>query len=311
LQLTRDPLGGTQKIKHNAAGQTVEVARVDAQGRLEETVTLVWDGPHKVAESVADARGQIQHQSRYQLDHHGQLIEQTSEITTSTGVVRLHQTIRRDPHGRILNKSFGDATRIAYRYAANAEFGSRFVQLEQIHWPIWMDWVMVRLPEALQPKTVLARTGGDEFESRVAAASARTAAAETSPVRPEAEAGLAPSEAPEVFDPRGLPRTVETVKGRFNLNWNSTGQLTTVSANSDSATVARYTYDAQGRRASKTTDAFGEHYLYEGTQLISVLRRDRSLPVAPAVVSRASHKHFFYAGFNQGDNQDNNRDDPI
>jgi YD repeat-containing protein len=72
----------------------------------------------------------------------------------------------------------------------------------------------------------------------------------------------------EQFDSAGLPQRLRTASGDLQLAWNAAGQLRQVS-DTNGKTIATYTYDAQGRRASKTTAQGSAFYLYEGTQLIA------------------------------------------
>jgi hypothetical protein len=78
------------------------------------------------------------------------------------------------------------------------------------------------------------------------------------------------------------------------LRWNAASQLDEVRAAPDagqygSQPVARYRYDARGRRASKHTAAGDEYYLYEGTQLVAAVK------VTPQ--GRRSLSQYLYHGY--------------
>lgn len=293
-----DPRGATQRLRYDATGQLVEVQRTNPRGDRVETVALRWRGPYKVEEAVMDATGQLRHRSRYERDAWGQVQGQTAEIraTPEEAPVTLSQRLHYDATGRLAARTLASGERIAYRYVAgsNPAAAGRLARIEWIRWPAWLDGLMTRLPEAWQRKTVLFQA--DDLGS----------AGKTGPQAPTTDSrgetadhglpGAAEAAPGEAFDAAGFPSSIRTVRGAFQLSWNAAGQLERVVDAGDGKEVATYTYDAQGRRAAKLTADAAEYYLYQGTQLVSVLRRPRAA-TSTGGVEQAGYGHYLYAGY--------------
>ncbi|MHB8921465.1 MAG: RHS repeat-associated core domain-containing protein [Halothiobacillus sp.] len=188
-------------------------------------------------------------------------------------VVSLSQHLHYSPAGRLLSRTLPDGTRIAYRYYADTPgqpgTGGQLAAIEQIRWPGWLDWLMTRLPESWQPKTVLAQLAPNS-QATPLPGNAPPVSAPGDAGKPQAriEPGLSPDAPGEQFDSAGLPHRLSTATGRLQLAWNAAGQLAQVS-DAGGKTLATYRYDARGRRASKTTARGSEFYLYDGAQLIA------------------------------------------
>ncbi len=299
IVVTIDPRGARQRASYNAAGQLVKVERfASGQEKAEQTLTLTWHGPYKREETVLDAQGKVQHRNRYDYTEWGQVKTQTAEIARENGTpILLRQQMRYDNDGLLVSKTLGTGERIAYRYYASSDGRHPLAQIELIRWPAWLDWLVMRLPERWQRKTILAyvapptlnRSQPQRIEDETPVSSA-----------PHAEPGLSTTAPGEHFDSAGFPHEIATAAGHYVLSWNAAGQLVLVQDASSGKDVARYAYDAQGRRSVKITPHASEYYLYEGTQLVSVLRTAQGLASRdgqePQAQRADEHSHYLYYG---------------
>lgn len=299
---TADATGRRQQVTYNPAGQLLELRRYAAkQATPEEMIAMRWHGPFKDEETVSGADGTVHHRLRYDYNVWGQVTRQDAELAmpTAASPVHLSQTLRYNAAGQLTARILPSGQRIAYRYIANGAAHGALAQIEQIAWPSWLDGLMTRLPERWQPKTILAQPAqpdgklidptGSAVPSPAAQHSRRTYRRP-----PEAEAGLEDDTFGLKRDADGLPHLVVTVKGRLRLNWNAAHQLVDVSDDLTKQSLAQYRYDAQGRRASKVSPEGNEFYLYEGSQLVDVVREMTPNDRTPRALA---HSEFLYQGY--------------
>ncbi|QNM97782.1 RHS repeat domain-containing protein [Chitinimonas koreensis] len=254
---TVDPRGATATARYDAAGRLLEVVRA-WQGRA-ETSRFKWQAMARIKAAVL-VDGQVRNVVRSDYSPWGQPIRQTVEIA-GAAPVSLGQQFNYDDEGRLLSTTLPSGVRLAYRYFAEGEARGQLAAIEQVRWPRLLDPLMLRLPEWLQYKTALST-----FKPQAAQA---VTAADDEPWSPVAADGLAETAPGSDFDPAGLPHRLATARGRFVLEWDAAGRLAQVSDEAGTV-VARYGYDADGRRVSKTTAAGTEYYLYRGSQLQAV-----------------------------------------
>ncbi len=269
-----DPRGARTQARYDLADRLIEVQRTaPGSSRPEQTLRLTWSASSKTEEAVY-AGTQLTHRtvSRYTL--WGQLASQQVMIGAEPdNIVSLSQHLHYSPTGKLLSRTLPDGTRIAYRYYADTPSqpgtGGQLAAIEQIRWPSRLDWLMARLPESWQPKTVLAQLApNSQATPQPGNAPPVSVLGDAGAPQVQIAPGLSPDAPGEQFDSAGLPHRLTTATGQLQLLWNAAGQLAQVN-DAGGKTIAIYSYDAQGRRASKTTAHGSEFYLYEGTQLIA------------------------------------------
>lgn len=332
----RNPGQGWQHGRYDEAGRLVEIrdaraavtlARYDAAGRLlrverampgalPEQVDIAWRGPERVAETLSVA-GRQMHATHYRHAPWGQVSQMQVEIAGADGgaPVRMSLQSRHDRAGRLVSRTLPGGERLAWRYYAGAPYRGQQAAIEQIHWPVWLDALMTRLPETWLDrwrwKTRIAVLAPREAGSALAAAPSAAAMATPAALPaagigaaagpgawangpPQAEAGLSAQAPGAGHDAAGLPQRLSAPERELLLRWNAASQLVEVHAapaasQSEAQPVARYRYDARGRRASKHTAAGDEYYLYEGTQLVAAVE------VTPQ--GRRSLSQYLYQGY--------------
>ncbi len=328
----RNPGQGWQHARYDEAGRLVEIrdaraaitlARYDAAGRLlrvertmpgelPEQVDITWRGPERLTETVNIA-GHQTHATHYRHAPWGQVSQMQVDIAGSEGgaPVRMSLQSRYDSAGRLISRTLPGGERLAWRYYAGAPYRGQQAGIEQIHWPVWLDALMTRLPETWLDrwrwKTRIAVFAPREADQALTAASGAAAlpamtAGGAGGAGPTAWAGRAPQVEPGLstqvpgadHDAAGLPHRLSAPRGELLLRWNAASQLSEVgtalnAGQSESQPVARYRYDARGRRASKHTTAGDEYYLYEGTQLIAAVNIDPK--------GRRSLNQYLYEGY--------------
>lgn len=309
----RDPRGASTLARYDAAGRLLRVERT-LPGAQPERLDMTWRGSERLSETVTIA-GRQTHATHYRHNPWGQVSQMQVEIAGVEGgaPVRMSLQSRYDAAGRLIARTLPGGERLAWRYYAGAPYRGQQAAIERIHWPVWLDGLMTRLPEAWLDrwrwKTRIASFTPREANQAMAPASG--AATLTTPVAfPDTTAGAtgmpalsgaAPVEpglsaqAPGAeHDAAGLPHRLQASGGELALRWNAAGQLVEVraaanAARSESTNVARYHYDARGRRASKHTAVGAEYYLYEGTQLIAAVKIDPQ--------GRRSLSQYLYKGY--------------
>ena len=277
IQIT-DPRGARTLASYDLADRLLEAQRfVASNTQAEESIRLTWTGANKTEETVFNGKN-ITHRTQYSYTVWGQLASQRVIITPlekDQPSISLSQEMHYNEMGKLLSRTLPDGTRLAYRYYAEAtgqpQVGGQIAAIEQIRWPKALDWLMTRLPESWQPKTLLAKFEPSLTEAVSSADSDSPVSSLTqdrADVETFAEPGLSENAPGAQFDAAGLPQRLTTAKGELQLLWNSAGRLAQVKDTSGKL-IATYSYDARGRRASKSTAQGSEFYLYEGTQLIA------------------------------------------
>lgn len=294
----RDPRGATTLARYDAAGRLLRIERA-LPGDPSERLDLVWRGPERLSETVTIA-GRQTHATHYRRNPWGQVSRMQVEIAGIDGgaPVRMSLQSRHDAAGRLIARTLPGGERLAWRYYASAPYRGQQAAIERIHWPVWLDGLMTRLPEAWLDswrwKTRIATLAPRDNEAALQSSSAPdTAALSAMPdAAPRAEPGLSAEAPGSDHDAAGLPHRLRTSKGELALRWNAAGQLVEVraaDAEGGSPPLARYRYDARGRRASKHTAGGGEYYLHEGTQLVAAVKMDRH--------GRRSLGQYLYEGY--------------
>lgn len=334
----RNPGQGWQHARYDEAGRLVEIhdprgastlARYDAAGRLlrvdrtlpgdaPERLDMAWRGPERLSETVTTA-GRQTHATHYRHNPWGQVSQMQVEIAGAEGgaPVRMSLQSRYDAAGRLIARTLPGGERLAWRYYASAPYRGQQAAIERIHWPIWLDGLMTRLPEAWldrwrlktriaaftprEPDQAMAVASGASTLATPVAFPATTAGATGMPAlagaAPPVEPGLSAQAPGAEHDAAGLPRRLQASGEELALRWNAAGQLVEVSevgaaanaAPAESPNVVRYHYDARGRRASKHTAGGAEYYLYEGIQLIAAVKIDPQ--------GRRSLSQYLYEGY--------------
>ena len=268
----KDPRGAQQQIQYDLQGRLAQIQR-DLPQTPTQTVSFQWLGNLKESETVRDAQGRIVHQTIYTANALGWPIAQESKVRTPgpTQWVSMLSHTAYDAWGRPISKTFPSGQRIGYRYYANGQYQGQLASILKIDWPIWLDWLMLPLARLVRetwlPTTALARLAPQTLPTGRNPA-AYPQQSESLQSIPQAQPGLSDEALGQSLDAAGLPHVIETNKGRLQLKWNAVGELAEVMRGAQS--VARYNYDARGRRVSKTTAAGVEYYMYEGTQLLAV-----------------------------------------
>lgn len=293
----RDARAAITLARHDAAGRLLRVERT-MPGALPEQLDIAWRGPERLTETVSIA-GQQTHATHYRHAPWGQVSQMQVEIAGADGgaPVRMSLQSRYDSAGRLISRTLPGGERLAWRYYAGAPYRGQQAAVEQIHWPVWLDGLMTRLPETWLDrwrwKTRIAVFAPREADQTLAAASGAAAMAMPAGLPamragaaglaawlgrpPQAEPGLSTQAPGADHDAAGLPHRLSAPGGELLLRWNAASQLSEVrtgpnAGQSGSQPVARYRYDARGRRASKHTAAGDEYYLYEGTQLVAAVK---------------------------------------
>ncbi|ANJ67019.1 hypothetical protein A9404_06165 [Halothiobacillus diazotrophicus] len=265
-----DPLGNRSQAQYDLAGRLIRMLRTAAgANEPEQTVQLHWVGPNLTEETVRNggAHGPLLHRTQRSYTLWGQLASEQVTIPTldQTHPVRMQRHLYYSSTGQLLSQTLPNGQRLAYRYyAANAQHPDvegQLAEIDLINWPAWLDPLLTRLPEANQPKTVLVH-----FSPNVDPQPAGNSDATALP--PEPQPGMALRAPGQQFDAAGLPHRLNTDKGNLQLIWNAAGQLTAVN-DATGQSLARYTYDAQGRRASSRTSEGITYFFYAGTQLLA------------------------------------------
>lgn len=322
----RDPRGARTLARYDAAGRLLGVERT-MPGESPEQLAVAWRGPARLSETVTVA-GRQTHATHYRHTPWGQVSQMQVDIAGIDGgaPVRMSLQSRYDTAGRLVSRTLPGGERLAWRYYANAPYRGQQAAIEQIHWPVWLDGLMTRLPEAWLDRwrwktriAVFTPQEGDRgtamalgasgatsaSEASAAAALATYAASFTTPAAAAAPTGSS-REAPQVepglstqapgadHDAAGLPHRLSASAEALTLRWNAAGQLSEVrktlgAGRAELQTVARYRYDARGRRASKHAASGDEYYLYEGTQLVA------AVSINPQ--GRRSLNQFLYEGY--------------
>ncbi|MBK4733343.1 RHS repeat domain-containing protein [Noviherbaspirillum pedocola] len=264
-----DARGATTALVHDTAGRLRGVVRALADGSMAEQLRFAWRGPYRVEETVIE-EGHARRVYRYRHDPFGEVECTELEIDDGAGApLRLALETRYDEVGRRISQTLPGGERLVWRYFADAPYRGQRAAVERLRWPAWLDGVMVKLPErwldALRLKLRLAELEPEDRQSEAAPSLIFAAS-------PQPEPGLAETAPGSEHDAAGLPQRLRTEKGEFRLVWNAAGALAEVHpvAASGAAPVARYRYDARGRRVEKHTAAGSEYYLYDGTQLVAV-----------------------------------------
>jgi RHS repeat-associated protein len=274
----RDARGAVTSARYDAAGRLLQVQRALPNDAAAERLDFAWRGPYRQRDTVS-ADGRPSHATEYAHTPWGRVSRMRVEIAPANGNAGpVSMTVQSwyDLAGRLSARTLPGGERLAYRYYATAPYRGQRAAIEQLHWPRWLDGLVTRLPERWLDRARLKTRLADFAPGQEAPDSALASspvAAPLPPAAPPVEPGMS-SEAPgEMRDAAGLPRELSTGKGRLALRWNAAGQLVAVSAAGSARVdgdIARYAYDAQGRRASKHSAAGSEYYLYEGTQLLAV-----------------------------------------
>lgn len=319
----RDPRGARTLARYDAAGRLLGVERT-MPGESAEQLAVAWRGPERLSETVT-AAGRQTHATHYRHAPFGQVSQMQVNIAGIDGgaPVRMSLQSRYDTAGRLVSRTLPGGERLAWRYYAGAPYRGQQAAIEQIHWPVWLDGLMTRLPEAwldrwrwktriavFTPReadqgTAMALGASGASEASAAAALVTYAASFTTPAAaaastassreaPQVEPGLSTQAPGADHGAAGLPHRLSASAEALTLRWNAAGQLSEVrktlgAGRAELQTVARYRYDARGRRASKHAASGDEYYLYEGTQLVA------AVSINPQ--GRRSLNQFLYEGY--------------
>ena len=279
----RDPRGAITRVRHDAAGRLLQIDRALPGDAAPEQLDFTWRGSERQSEIVRIA-GRQTHASHYRHTPWGQVSRMDVIIAGAHGGdVTLQVRSWYDPAGRLSARSLPGGERLAWRYYATAPYRGQRAAIERLRWPAMLDGLMDQVPEPWLDRLGL-KTRLSDFAPQEKKAE-ESAGANADMAAPQAEPGLGvPPGAGH--DAAGLPHTVQGAQGELTLRWNAAGQLAEVQAAGNQ--VARYRYDAHGRRASKHTAAGSEFYLYEGAQLLAVLQQANKAP--------SSLRHYVYDG---------------
>lgn len=283
-----DARGARTTLVRDAAGRLQSVTHALADGSMAEDLRLSWRGPYRVEEAIGeDGKRRT---TRYRHGPFGDVEATELEVDDGDGPpLRMALQTHYDELGRRTSQTLPGGERIVWRYFAEAAHRGQRAAVEQLRWPAWLDGLMVKLPESWLDRLGLKRRLVD---LQPADEPAKTGETGTSAATPQPEPGLAQTAPGDERDAAGFPHRLRTAKGEFRLRWNAAGALAEVhalTAGADAAPVARYRYDARGRRVAKHTASGNEYYLYDGTQLVAVAARERG-----AVRVRSA---YLYAGF--------------
>ncbi|SER23840.1 YD repeat-containing protein, partial [Solimonas aquatica] len=249
-----DPRGAEARAHYDLANRLQQVERLaPGASEPESIITLAWSGPRKTADTITDVDGR--RTTRYLHDARGRIASVTLSIEPAGAKpITLTQRFEHDAEGRLLLQTLPSGQRLHYAYGERGQ-----ITITAETGPQWlMDW----LPERWRPGVTLAE--------RPPSSDVRADAGILSELPAEAiEPGLSEHAPGEAFDAAGYPGRLTTSQGELRLIWNAAGQLVEVT-NARGRRVARYAYDAQGRRVSKVTNQGTVYFFHDGTRLTAV-----------------------------------------
>ena len=271
--------GSIRTLQYNLSGQLI---RVDDTDKVEKGLTssriLQWDGAYRTDEMVLDTAGKMVNRLHYQYDTWGHLLTQDLFLPEFGKDPIAGFRNQLDDHGRVIARRFNDGREVRLVTTEHD------LEVREERAPVWLRDMLAWVPHDWWPTKLISR---HELKTPVYP-NVSTAVSKTTDVRP-IESGLEPAE-DQLLDTMGRSRSILHEGRTLILGWSVAGQLTEVH-DMQHVLVAQYTYDARGRRVSKALPEFTEYYLYDGTQLVTVLRR--SANAAKSVVTR----HYIYSGF--------------
>ena len=330
----QDPRGNLSRMRYDARGRVVELARGDAAGKTEQRIVSRYAGALLVEQSVFEAAAPERPASviRRQYDALGQLLVEQQSADGHAYATR-HAY---DAAGRLLRtwltEGAGDDERslpaVRYGYQDDPAMGDRIAAIDAgdgwlkrgsvvdaLRWllpapqapgelrtadggriPVvagwrWGNglqassrfepvsakdaaraWRLMGYHDGLHEYAVRSTPDGTILDVRQGAspAAADDGAATPAPAMPAAEgARTTAASMADLFDEAGNRRWQQAGRARYGLIWNAAGQL--VEVRDGTREVARYRYDAQGRRIAKNVagDAgASRRFIYDGMQLV-------------------------------------------
>jgi len=246
----------------------------------------------KKTETVSNGENHILSQTKYTYNSLGWLVSQEVKISSNLHpgkTVNFISTTKYDDVGNPTSKTLPDGERIAYRYFIDDTEHRKLAAIEKINWPTWLDWLILPIshivPDKWLPKTRLTQFESEKLRDRQNIESDSGGFMET---QVNLQAGLSAVRLGQEFDNAGLPQTLNTSSVSLKLLWDAAGQLCEIK--DGNKIIARYSYDAQGRRVSKSTAKGTSYYFYEGTQLTAIAKENNE-----GLISTESE--YVYAGY--------------
>ncbi len=269
-----DARGAATSLRYDAAGRLERLSRSGLSRAYDEVVHFEWSGSRLARTRVVDADGE--RVDRYNYAATGALERHELRIARKSHEVTLAQEFEWSAAGELRAIRMPSGERAEYQLPSSPE-ELRVVTASLSGGLSTEDDASLELAVPVQRASYVTDAalgatpvGADEADEAGAAA-----AAELDDVLARRFAAGAARVDIATLDAAGLPREMRTHRGHFSLAWDVAARLREVRDAATKRLVARYGYDARGRRVQKRTfDAQGgestQFFFYDGTRLVAV-----------------------------------------